>query len=95
MQGSGRIRFPEIDTRHILNTFSVNDLQTILSNILRMDERVVHNATVQETLVELLETVATPRRLRKPPPRIKVSRVGQQHIVKRKEEMRQQSTGAR
>jgi len=32
--------------------------------------------------------------VRKPPPRIKVSRVGQQHIVRRKEEMRQQSVGS-
>src|SRR5258708_13804820 len=41
-----------------------------------------------------LERVAAPGRFRKPAPRIEVSRVGQQHIVRRKEEMRQQSVGS-
>ncbi|SRR6266481_9084111 len=59
-----------------------------------MDKRVVHNATILETVVRPLETVAAPRRFRKPLPRIKVSRVGQQHMVRRKEEMRQQLSSA-
>ena len=49
-----------------LSTCSVKGLQTILSNIIlkSIDKRVVHNATVLETVVRWLETVAALQRFR-------------------------------